>query len=109
MLTSSLRSRLSRIARGIGTAPAPAFGPPALEVEPAPAVLPEPEEEPFLVAFDFETAGTERATAVGSAWEVRVPLAGLLPDHADRCARLHAGGLRPCLFLDIETAGLAAA
>jgi RNase_H superfamily len=109
MLTSSLRSRLSRIARGIGTPGVPAPRPAAPEVEPPPVSPALPGAEPFLVAFDLEAAGTERATEFGSAWEVRVPLAGIVADYSTRRERLQAKGAMPCLVVDIETAGLAAA
>jgi uncharacterized protein YprB with RNaseH-like and TPR domain len=69
----------------------------------------EPVLAPFAVTFDARECGRECGTDLGAAWEVRPPLADLLPDHAARAAQLAVHGGADVLVLDIETAGLAAA
>ena len=108
MLTSSLRQRLSRVARGMGPAtstPTPTRQeslPPSV-----PAAPPAPATRPFLLAYCPEASGRLEEAASGPFWRVEPPLADLLPDWAERAAELE--GVGPTLFVDIETAGLAGA
>jgi uncharacterized protein YprB with RNaseH-like and TPR domain len=110
VISPSLRSRLSRIARGESGEPAngPGATPPGWDPVPPPRC--EPELLPYAIDFDPERCGRAVATGSGIAWEVEVPLYSWLsssPGGPGGAVGPAAGAAE--LFLDIETSGLSAA
>jgi len=119
MVSPRLRERLSRLARGLGPDAAglpDTAGEPAASTEP-PAVNPPvlPAARAWFLHYDLPSSSTTLEGPHGRCLAVEPDLTALLPDHAERAAswsRLEPSAWGPPegrLYVDIETAGLAAA
>jgi len=113
MLSSSLRSRLSRMARedspwrsgSASTHYAECCPREVEETSVSSAELP----RPLILAYDPVSCGRARDFEGASVWEVEVPLSDNLDDLPERFARIGTVAGAGALLVDIETAGLASA